>query len=63
MVPGVDDDFFSDRDIDLDNRMYSEFAGLPARGTFFIRVEDQLAGDTGRLESLEVEVEYLQPLL
>ena len=60
---GVDDDFFSDRDIDLDNRMYSEFAGLPARGTFFIRVEDQLAGDTGRLESLEVEVEYLQPLL
>ena len=59
---GADDDFFSDRDIDFSNRMYSEFAGLPALGTFYIRIEDQLAEDTGVLKELEIEVEYLQPL-
>ena len=42
--------------------MYSEFAGLPAQGTFYIRVEDQLAEDTGILRELEIEVEYLRPL-
>ena len=59
---GLDDDFLSDQDIDLDDRNYSQFAGLPARGTFFIKIEDQLAEDTGLLRNLEVEVEYLLPL-
>ena len=58
---GLDDDFLSDQDIDLDDRNYSQFAGLPARGTFFIKIEDQLPEDTGMLRNLEVEVEYLLP--
>ncbi len=59
---GLDDDFLSDRDIDFDNQVFSEFAGLPANGTFFLRVEDRLPGDTGTLDVLDIEVEYLLPI-
>jgi hypothetical protein len=59
---GLDDDFLSDRDIDLQRRLFAEFAGLPANGTFFLRVEDRLPSDTGTLDKLEIQVEYLLPI-
>ena len=59
---GLDDDFLSDRDIDFGGRIFSEFAGLPANGTFFLRVEDRLPEDMGTLDQLDLRIEYLSPL-
>ncbi|MCB9543493.1 MAG: pre-peptidase C-terminal domain-containing protein [Myxococcales bacterium] len=60
---GLDDDFlpFTGDDINFDSRVYREFAGRPANGVFTLRVEDFAAEDTGRVENLEIEVEYLVP--
>ena len=60
---GFDDDFlpFTGGDIDFDGRVYREFAGRPADGTFTLRVEDFAPEDTGRVERVEIEVEYLVP--
>jgi hypothetical protein len=60
---GLDDDFlpFTGGDINFDNRVYREFEGLPAGGTFTLRVEDQAPGDTGEIANLDVEIEYLLP--
>ena len=60
---GEDDDFvpFTGGDINFDNRRYREFEGLPAAGTFTLRIEDHAFGDTGELVDLDVEIEYLLP--
>ena len=60
---GLDDDFlpFTGGNIDFDGRVYREFAGRPADGTFTLRVEDFAPEDTGRVERVEIEVEYLVP--
>ncbi len=61
---GLDDDFlpFTGSNIDFDNRRYREFAGLPANGTFTLRIEDRAGVDVGDFENLEIEVDYLVPL-
>ena len=60
---GLDDDFLPDltRDIFFDDRVYRQFAGLPADGTFTLRIEDHAVADSGTLTSLDVQVEYLVP--
>ena len=60
---GLDDDFlpFTGDNIDFDNRDYRQFAGLPATGRFTLRVEDMAGADTGTIEDLDVEIEYLVP--
>ncbi|MGK0360154.1 MAG: subtilisin-like proprotein convertase family protein [Bradymonadia bacterium] len=60
---GLDDDFlpFTGDNIDFDNRDYREFAGLPATGRFTLRVEDMARADTGSIEDLDVQIEYLEP--
>ena len=61
---GLDDDILPDllsRDVYFEDRVYRQFAGLPANGTFTLRMEDHGFFDTGALSELEVEVEYLVP--
>ncbi len=60
---GLDDDLLPDLSTDIwfEDRIYREFAGLPANGTFTLRIEDHAGIDTGTLTELEVEVEYLIP--
>ncbi|MHC4838567.1 MAG: PPC domain-containing protein [Planctomycetota bacterium] len=60
---GFDDDFlpFTGGDINFDNRVYREFEGLPARGTFELVIQDLGPDDTGDLASIDVEIEYLTP--
>ncbi len=60
---GLDDDFlpFTGGDINFDNRDYPAFSGLPANGTFTLRIEDLAAGADGELTNLDVQVEYLIP--
>jgi hypothetical protein len=61
---GFDDDLtdiLGGRDIVFDDRDYPEFAGLPADGVFTLHIEDQAIGDTGSIDDLVVEVEYLIP--
>lgn len=60
---GLDDDFlpFTGDDINFDNRDYREFAGLPATGQFTLRVEDRAGSDTGEIQDLDVQIEYLVP--
>ncbi|MFN3202202.1 MAG: MopE-related protein [Bradymonadia bacterium] len=61
---GFDDDFFFDAgrpDIDLDNRVYRGFQGLPANGTFELLIEDVAGTNQGFLSTLEVEIDYLIP--
>lgn len=61
---GFDDDFvydFGRPDIDLDDRRYRAFEGLPAAGLFELVVQDVLSGDQGFVSSLDVEVEYVIP--
>ncbi len=60
---GLDDDFLplTGGDINFDNRIYRDFAGLPANGTFTVRVEDRGLFDTGDFADLDVEIEYLIP--
>ncbi len=60
---GLDDDFlpFTGSDINFDNRRYLQFAGLPARGTFTLRIEDHGPRDTGEFDNLDVEIDFLVP--
>ena len=61
---GFDDDFsdlIGGRDIVFRDRAYQEFSGLPADGVFTLFIEDLIALDTGTLQELEIEVEYLVP--
>ena len=61
---GFDDDLtdiLGGRDIVFDDRDYPEFAGLPADGIFTLHIEDQAIGDTGSIDDLVLEVEYLVP--
>ena len=58
---GFDDDWipFSGDDINFDDRVYNEFVGLPATGTFTLRIEDWNALYTGEFVDLDVELEYM----
>ena len=60
---GLDDDWlpFTDGDINYDNRVYNQFAGLPADGTFNLHVEDMAPADVGAIANLDVEIEYFLP--
>ncbi len=60
---GRDDDFLplTGGDINFDDRVYRQFEGLAARGTFTLRVEDHGPRDTGAVADLSVEIEYLLP--
>ena len=61
---GFDDDFmpFTSEDITFNNRLYGGFAGLPANGTFGIKIEDLTEGDIGTLERLRVRMDYTVPI-
>jgi hypothetical protein len=60
---GLDDDFlpFTGGDINFDDRVYQDFAGLPADGIFSLVVTDNATRDTGDIANLEVEIEYFLP--
>ncbi len=60
---GLDDDFLplTGGDINFDNRVYREFAGLPANGRFTLHVEDRAGNDVGEIADLDVQIEYLIP--
>ena len=53
--------FRTGNDICFQDRVYTEFGGLDARGDFQVRVSDYVSGDTGELVNLDIEIEYFLP--
>ncbi|MEE2785829.1 MAG: MopE-related protein [Myxococcota bacterium] len=62
-VPGFDTDLDYGRNLlrTPQYRTYAEFAGQPTDGVFVLRVEDLAEGETGVIEGLEVDIDYVIP--
>ena len=56
-------DFAGGRDITFTGDQYhlDEFSGLDAQGEFTIKIEDFIAGKTGELVDVDVEIDYYIP--